>query len=381
MTRFVFSLPPFEAPPALPRSWRLSALLAAALLIAAGPARAEPYLAVGAGVKCVQCHVNPTGGGKRNLFGMTYARTQLARRTVFAESDLPDWNSSVGKWLGVGGDYRAGYFDTNVPGRPDESRTEVFKSTVQVEVRAVPQLLTFYLDEQLAPGGSLARERYALVTPGGGKYTVKVGQFFLPFGWRLQDDNAFVRQRSGINMDTPDDGIELGLELPKWSAQIASTNGTAGTGSVPGKDQWSLSAVYVQPRWRLGASHNIIDDPLGDRTMTALFAGFNTGPITWLAELDFIEDDVPNFGSQETYATLFEGNWRLAKGHNLKVTYEFLDPSDRTSEDEQERYSVVWEHFPMQLLQARVGWRAYNGVPISPFTNRDEVFAELHFYF
>ena len=35
----------------------------------------------------------------------------------------------------------------------------------------------------------------------------------------------------------------------------------------------------------------------------------------------------------------------------------------------------------MQLLQARVGLRRYNVVHDQPQTNRDEVFAELHFYF
>ena len=34
------------------------------------------------------------------------------------------------------------------------------------------------------------------------------------------------------------------------------------------------------------------DDPLGDRTMQALFAGWRTGSIAWLAELDFIQDDL-----------------------------------------------------------------------------------------
>jgi hypothetical protein len=35
----------------------------------------------------------------------------------------------------------------------------------------------------------------------------------------------------------------------------------------------------------------------------------------------------------------------------------------------------------MQLVQARGGLRVYNGVPLQPLTNRNEVFAELHVYF
>ena len=84
--------------------------------------------------------------------------------------------------------------------------------------------------------------------------------------------------------------------------------------------------------------------------MFALFAGLKTGPISWLAEVDLISDDLPQGGSRDIYATLIEGNWRFRKGHNLKASYEFLDPRDRASEVEQERYRIVWEYSPLQLL-------------------------------
>jgi hypothetical protein len=344
-------------------------------------ASAEPYLAIANGLKCGQCHVNPTGGGKRNLFGMTFARTQLAVNDVLRDDGDAGWNSSVTDWFGLGGDYRGGYRNVDLPNGPDSSQTTVAKGTVYAEFKAVPNLLTVYLDQQLAPGSSTERERYVLLTPRHGKYTIKAGRFFLPFGLRLQDDATFVRQRSGINFDTPDDGIELGLELPKWSAQVASTNGTTGSGSAPGKSEISLSTSYVRARWRAGASLNVNHDPLGDRHMQGVFGGFNTGPVTWLGELDFIADDRPTGGADRQLASLFEADWRIAKGHNLKVGVEFLDPNDHTSGDHQQRVSVVWEHEPMQLLQVRVGLRAYDGPAAQPLTNRNETFAELHFYF
>jgi hypothetical protein len=358
-----------------------TALVAVGWILSAGIANAEPYLAVANGFKCGQCHVNPTGGGKRNLFGMVFARTQLATRSVLRDEGDVGWNSSVTDWFGVGGDYRGGFKNVDLPNGPNASETTTTKGAVYVEFKAVPNLLTVYFDQQLAPGSSIERERYVLLTPQHGKYTIKAGQFFLPFGLRLQDDATFVRQRSGINFDTPDDGIELGLELPKWSAQVAATNGTAGSGSAPGKNQVSLSASYVRPRWRAGASVNMNHDPLGDRNMQGVFGGFNTGPVTWLGELDFITDDRPTGGSDKQFASLFEADWRIAKGHNLKVGVEFLDPNNHARGDRQQRYSVVWEHAPIQLLQVRVGTRTYSGPAPQPFTNRNETFAEAHAYF
>jgi len=358
---------------------KLIVILLAAL--AASKSLAEPYIAVETGLKCVSCHVNPTGGGKRNVFGMTYARTRIADRLILRDDDPRDWNSDVAGWLGVGGDYRGGYSAVDQSGPDDASDWDTSKGALYLELRAIPGLLTFYADEQLAPGDALNREAYALITPRRGKYTIKAGQMFLPFGLRIQDDSAFVRQRSGINFNTPDEGVELGLELPRWSAQAAFTDGTAGAGNQPGKSQTSLSATYVRSRWRAGFSHNTNEDPLGDREMLGAFAGWRTGPISWLAEVDLITDEMPAGPDNEIVATLLEGNWRFHKAHNLKVSYEFLDPSDNVSEDEQERYSIVWEYSPFQLLQARAGWRAYNGVPLIPVTNRSEFFLELHAYF
>lgn len=360
--------------------------IATVLLTVAGMAtlphaQAEPYLAIETGLKCSTCHVNPTGGGKRNLFGMAYARTQIAARMIMVDDDPQFWNSQITNWLGVGGDYRGGFSSTDLSGPADVSDWSTQKAAVYLEIEPIEGLLTLYADEQLAPGDSLNREAYVLVTPAQGKFTIKAGQFFLPFGHRLQDDNSFVRQRSGINFTTPDEGFELGLELPRWSAQAAFTDGTAGAGSAPGKEQTSLSASYIRPRWRVGASYNLSEDPLGDRDMVGVFAGWRTGPIAWLAEIDLIEDELPGGQDTETEATLIEGNWRFRKGHNLKFSYEFLDPSDNIIEDEEERYSIVWEYSPFQLFQVRSGYRVYNGVPLIPVTNRDEFFLELHAFF
>jgi hypothetical protein len=352
------------------------AVVAVATLLVT-PARAEPYLAVESGLKCVNCHVNPSGGGKRNQFGTLYARNQISSKAVTLDSERKPWTGDVTKWFATGADLRGGYESVDTPGLGEQSDWDVERATVYAEFRAVPNLLSFYFDQKVAPDNDENREAYVLLTPRQGKYVVKAGRMFLPFGLRLQDDTAFVRETSGINFLTPEEGLELGLELPKWSVQAALTDPEGGKSS---NDHASLSAAYVRPRWRVGASYNTIDDPLGDRNMQALFGGLRTGPISWLAEIDFITDE-STAGDLDSYATLLEGNWRVRKGHNLKVSYEYLEPDRDRGEDQQERYSVLWEYSPVQFVQTRVGFRSYNGIPNFPSSNREQVFAELHVYF
>ena len=337
---------------------------------------AEPYLAVESGLKCTNCHFNPSGGGKRNVFGTLYARNQISAHAVDLVEGRAPWTGDVfSRWFAVGGDFRGGYESVETPGFPDESETEVSRTTVYAEFKMLPNLLSLYVDQKVAPDDSETREAYLLLTPMQGKFTFKAGQMFVPFGLRIEDDNAFVRQVTGVNFLTPDDGIEFGVELAKWSAQIAAIEGPDGS-----DNQYSASAAYVQPKWRLGASVNTSADAFGDRTMQSIFGGLKTGPISWLAEWSLVTDESP-FQERDLYATLLEGNWRVRKGHNLKVTYEFLEPNEDRDEDQQERYSLVWEYSPLQFMQSRIGVRRFNGIPNFATSNRDEMFAELHVYF
>jgi len=358
----------------------LIALAAGAWLFSAA-ASAEPHLAVQTGFKCRQCHTDPTGGGKRNAYGAAYALNELAARVVGEPDDA--WTGEINRWVGLGGDLRARLDYDDTPGADERNELGLSRATLYAELRAVPGLLSFYVDEQVAPGGALARQAFALITPGDGRYWIKAGKLFLPFGWRLEDDGALVRQATGINMTTPDYGVELGFDGAQWSTQVALTNGTAsGPENDTGK-QIAARAEYVRPRWRAGASLSANNAALGDREMLGLFAGVRTGPIAWLFELDAIRDEVPAMpgGELDGAVSLIEGNWRFGRGHNLKVSYDYYDPNDDGDDDERERVSVVWEYSPFQFVQARVGARRYDGVDAIPATNRNEVFAELHAFF
>lgn len=368
-----------------PAGWRDSVMRCLASLLLSlfcwSGLSAEPYIAVREGLKCAACHTNPTGGGKRTVFGNTYGQTGLpARRITSGESD-PYWTGEFGRWIGVGGDFRGGWDYTDVPNREETSEFEVEEGLVYVDVNVVPGTLSFYLDQQVAPGASTNREAYARFTAAEGRVYVKAGQLFLPYGLRLEDDGAFVRQVTGINFATPDRGAELGLELDRWSAQLALTNGTAGGPETDRGKQASLLATYVASRWRLGASFNFNDAEAGERQMQGAFAGLRTGPVVWLGEIDYIRDEGFATGRRNLWAGLVEANWLLRKGHNLKLTYEWFDPDDDLDEDERTRSSLVWEYVPFQFTQVRAGVRVFDGIPQNDLQNRDEAFAELHIYF
>src|ERR1700727_1037599 len=87
--------------------------LLASLALAAGGAYAEPYLAVQTGLKCTQCHVNPTGGGLRGVYGDVFAQTALPAKHLDTGSDT--WTGNVSSFLRLGGDLRTEALATEVP--------------------------------------------------------------------------------------------------------------------------------------------------------------------------------------------------------------------------------------------------------------------------
>jgi len=347
------------------------------LFVIGQSAYAEPYLAVKKGMQCSSCHSHPAGGGKRTVYGNVFAQSELAARHL-GDSDL--WTGEVTKWLSIGGNLRASFMDVDTPNRSGTSETGFDRGTFYLEVALIQNRFLAYIDEQFSPDGLENREAYLRLNSKNTKWFVTAGEFYLPFGLRLQDDSAFVRQASGINFANTDRGLQGGYNAGAWST-IASITDGSGAGQNSSGERINLTSSYVQPGWRAGASVNVTNDDAGNREMLGVFGGLKTGPVAWLAEFDVISDDIAPGVTVGAVAGLLEANWTVRGKHNLKFSYDYLDPNTDISEDHQVRYSVIWEHSPLQFFQARVGYRLYDGIPQVDAQNREVFFAEMHFFF
>src|SRR5258707_4089352 len=119
--------------------------LAMTLLFVAVRAHAEPYLAVQMGLKCGQCHVNPTGGGLRTAFGDVFAQTVLAAQHL--DTGMDNWTGQLGPYLRAGGELR---FDGTVTQAPHTKTVQEFaleQTRVYMEADVIPNRLLAYVDE------------------------------------------------------------------------------------------------------------------------------------------------------------------------------------------------------------------------------------------
>ena len=353
--------------------------LLASLCFVCVSAHAEPYLAVQTGFKCGQCHVNPTGGGMRNSFGDVFAQTQLPAQHLDTGTDT--WAGTISRFLSVGGDLRFQGIETQVPHVSSTDEFDLEQARIYVNATVIPDRLAVYVDELVAPGGALNREAYGMYWSASHEWYVKAGQMYVPYGLRLEDQTAFIRTVPGINMDTPDQGAEVGWEHGSWDAQLAVSNGTAGAAEVDHGKQYSAQLQHVQSIWRVGLAANLNDAAAGNKTAYGLFGGVRTGPISWLGEADLIEDkSFPN-GGRKMSTGLIEANWMPKRGHNLKITAEYYDPNRDVSSDARTRWSLVYEYTPFQFLQLRGGARYSDGIPQDLSEHTRQYFVELHGYF
>ncbi len=357
---------------------QLSRYLLLALLLLAIEAHAEPYLAVQTGFKCGQCHVNPTGGGERTVFGNVFAQTQLPANRIDS-GEL--WTGEINRFLSVGGDLRGQAQVTKVPHSSYTDDFELEQVRVYGSANVIPGRLFVYVDEQVAPNGASNKEAYGVYWSASHSWYLKGGQMYLPFGFRLQDVSAFVQTITGINMTNPDQGVEFGFERGHWDGQLAISNGTAAGPEVDHGKQFSGQLSYVESMWRLGLAANFNNAAAGNKIAAGLFAGLRTGPVAWLGQVDLTDDHSTPAGSGRKLATLLEANWRIAQGHNLKLTHEWEDPNRSVSNDAQTRYSIVYEMTPIQYAQIRTGFRYSDGIPQNPSQHLKVGFVELHGFF
>ena len=372
------------------RRIEFAALIALFALLAPVAAHAEPYLAVRSGLKCVACHVNPGGGGKRTEFGAAYGQSALASQqldpatgqTVASAGTAPAlWTGKLNDQIAIGSDLRATLQSGKVPGSKETLGFNPTRAQIYLEVKPLGERLSLYLDERVAPGAATNRETYALLWFADRSAYVKAGRIFIPFGLRIEDDTAFIRQVSGVNFNSSDDGVEGGLEIGPWSAAASVTNG-AGGGAETNRGKLLSSAVsYVQPDWRVGLSASMNRNGGADRRMMSVFGGLRLGIVSALASAVYITDEGTPIGRLKHWASLVEANIEAAKGHNIKLTYESYDPNVDVREDQRARYSAVWELVPFQFTQFRFGARKSDGIPQNNAQNASEIFLQWHAFF
>lgn len=348
--------------------------------------QAEPYLAIKNNLKCAACHVNPNGGGLRNDFGKIYGQSILpSKANTFDSAKM----AKLTQYLSIGADAR---FNANY--QRNEEKTNNTSTGFAVENAQlylhfkIPKTgLSFYFDEQVAPGSAINREAFVMYNFAGedapqGSY-LKAGKLFLPYGLRIEDDSAFIRQATGMNFDNSDNGVEYGLNLGQTTLNLYVANGTSQATNNNDSLLYGARLEHLFSLFRVGASA-VLNDGDKQTLLLNLYAGTQFGDFGFLGEIDYITLEAANTFNQQDInqlVSLLEMNYQWRQGWNFKLTAEYLDTDTDVAENEQTRYSFITEYTPLSNIQLRFGMRVKQDIPQKPKQNYDVVFLQSHFYF
>ncbi len=347
----------------------------AAMLVVSDASAEEPYLALRTGLKCSQCHVNKSGGGGRNDFGRAWAQTTLPVKAA------PFRSRSLNDWVAIGVDLRMLASGTVTNATPRTS-LGVDEAQIQIQAQLIQNRLSFYVDQGLGAGGegAAAREAFALIEGLPQGAYVKAGRFMLPFGWRIWDDKAFIRELTGFTYRTPDQGVEVGIEPGPLSLMLAVSNGNAGGAENDSDKQISSRASYVERHFRIGASASHNSAQGSERQIVGGFGGFSAGPVVVMGEADWIFDSFDAAPDKDQFVAYVEGNVLATKGVNAKVTYGYHDRDLDVPEDQRIRVRFGLEAFPISFVQLSAFYTVLDDIP-QVTTDRDRVSLELHVHF
>lgn len=385
------------------------------LLAMPSAALALPRFAARSGTECIQCHVNPTGGGMRNEYGRNvFANVYLpwsARGepdswmapTFPPEGEEPEQEPGTGaigfspeltEWLALGSDLRASYIFIRPdrppsPGVPRDVTNTFFLMQADLYTSArLHDRVTLYLDVGVYTGFE-AWGLIRLTEPGAPLETyLKVGRFLPPFGLRDVEHQLFTREGIGFGSSDRDTGLELGGYVGPLAFQAAVLNGTLGDTAfdAPGRQRrtfekalaarLSLRGALGNLRAQVGGSFYFSENanqanpllaasvpsavaPQVSLGVNELRAGgllmLGLGRFTYLGDLAVVHN---RFNPAEVprlmgYASYQELAFVPVQGLELVSTYEFKDPNVEVLGNTTHRAGLAVEFFPWSSTEVR----------------------------
>ena len=341
----------------------------------------EPYIAFREGLKCSACHVNNTGGGMRNGYGTLFTQTEITPLLESLSEGGYDFSAELNESISIGSDFMAVSETLLSEGDNDAQNTfDVESGNLYLDVRLIPDRLSVYIDETVAPWGASSREAFLLLEGLPNSSYIKAGRMLLPYGIRLWDDDSFIRQISGFNYDNQDVGIEVGAEPANFSLNVALSNGTQGARDDNSGKQISAGGSVFLGNVVLGGSFSRNKTSRGvERVLFGPYGSIRLGPATVMAEVDWISDSGAVDEEQFTGYASVEYWYRQAV--NFRVAYDYLDPFDAVEEDEKYRVSIGFDAFLTPTLTAGAYYRLKESFPQDTAGNTDGLVLSLHAFF
>ena len=328
---------------------------------------ALPRFSVEESSSCMNCHINPTGGGMRNGHGTNvYNLDELTLRNWISDGD-EDWDGFISNHIQIGGEFRIQSFDGNTSSGIFPMQAEIY---TKVDIN---KNTDFYLEASL--GGSSNYEYFVLFDKLPSKSWIKVGQSSPNYGLMLDDHTSFIKSgnKNSLDENTPalDRGfrdlfdpmankpllIEGGINLFKNLYMTMSLFQPLSEGYHEDLSSFSGSISYINSfgntSFMLGSS--ILEED--EISLMGVFGGVSFKNITMMFEADLAEN---LFDYIETsFASYGQLVYKPIQGLHLIAKYDYFDHNYDVASGSITRYSYGFEIYPLNMLEIKLQTRDY----------------------
>lgn len=381
------------------------------------PGESVPLYAARQGMMCQNCHFDPNGGGPRNAFGFQFAKN---RHTTDAETDGMfkdlDLSNRVSETLPL-------YFgvDHRVMALVDDLGTAVtgdgrfgfysMETALHLAFQPHERLTLVYTNDGFNGFPRVTREAWGMIGLGHSHY-LRVGQFRVPFGLRMDDHtvasrNGFLEFQGGgsalpYDPRQVDQGLEFGGADGSHYGRVAFTNGSS---NVLGDTRPRAQAVsgkigYSGPSFQDGFSGYDEWVPAvtsGDRTRASrwgYYALSHRGPWSLAGEVVAGTDRYGTGGGPpdtriNRLGWFAEADYQVNRAVNLRARYDRLEANRAATAAIREqfsynRYAVEGEFVPVPFAEIRWTLRLIDPVAEKDLSNqtRDtekQAYVQFHF--
>lgn len=346
----------------------LGITMGALSVMAAGVAEAEPYLAAREGKSCLVCHISSSGTGMRNMEGREFSRA-IAFPKDEGGLHLEEPRLNVGDvQIEMGGDIR-----TQLESSKNSDSFTLPQAAWYSHVRLADRADLVYSADFSRT--SPTKEMYGLVRFDE-TWSIKAGQFTLPYGLLTGDPRSLLSQGSGFGTHVQDVGVEVNgqvrAESTEYFVRGALTNGTGvGNHVRAGTVQMGMHT----PGYTIGLSSQLHRGDTGDRWRYGTFAWTRLLPFVLLYELDGGQDPITSAVPLLTYTSL---EVDLSPVIHAGVAYETWDPDMQVTGDDRQRTALQLRWFPVPFVETLVTAAA---VTRATTGTSYEGSLSLHFYY
>ena len=346
----------------------VAALSVMGMLFAAVIAHTVPRYSARYEQDCNLCHFNPTGGGHRSTYATQYlVPDEMAMRSL-SDEERENLSPEISNSVTIGADLRTFFFSSDLPlfYSSDLDNPLISEDFFQMQGNLYLAFqMTNRISAHMSRGITSSFELFGLayVLPMNGY--VKVGRFVPPYGWRLDDHTAFVRDFMGFFPPGHTDvGLELGTYPGEFWFNLAVMNGQ--NGSI--RDANDNLALVGRGFYRtnlggvaLGAGASVLRnvDLAGERVAWGPLAYLHLDPVTWIGEFDVSRTDSTAGETGKSWFTSHELTVRLRQGLDLKGTFDFWDPERKVDSGQRMRYGVGVDVMPYPFVRIDVRMNFY----------------------